>query len=453
MVAMPQKRICRFFLVVAYLVALAIPAAAQDIAGKVDEYIAGQMKMNQFSGSVLIAREGKTLVEKGYGLANRELDVPNAPQTKFRLGSITKQFTSMSILLLEERGKLATTDSICKYLEPCPAAWQPVTIHHLLTHTSGIPSYTNMPGYMPTSGHHKTKEEMVAAFRDLPLEFPVGDRFKYDNSGYFLLGMIIEKVSGQSYAEFLRANIFDPLGMQDTGYDVSATILPRRAAGYSKDGSALVNSAYLDMDQPYAAGSLYSTVEDLYKWDQALEARKLLSAKSYEKMWTPFKNNYAYGWGLPSGPRKVISHGGGINGFSTDIARYPDQKAVVIVLSNVDFAGASRIGRDLAAILFGDPYEIPRQREVAKVDPKIYDAYVGKYQLAPTFALTVTREGDKLFAQATGQGKNEIFPESETKFFLRAVDAQISFVKDESGKVTHLILHQGGANQRANKVE
>ena len=446
----------RFFSVALALLLFAAiaPAQSPDIAAKVDEYIAAQMQVNQFSGAVLIAREGKVLVRKGYGMANREWEVPNTPLTKFRLGSITKQFTSAAILLLEERGKLTTEDSICKYLEPCPAPWQPVTIHHLLTHTSGIPSYTGLPNYMRTSGHARTKEEMVALFRDLPLEFAPGERFKYNNSGYFLLGIIIEKISGQDYAAFLRANIFDPLEMKDSGYDVTATVLPRRAAGYTRRDNVILNSDYIDMGQPYSAGSLYSTVDDLYKWDQALEARKLLSAKSYEKWWTPYKDNYAYGWAIGAGARQSQSHGGGIPGFSTDIARFPEQKATVVVLANLASAGASRIGRDLAAILFGDPYEIPRERVVAKVDPKIYDAYVGNYQLRPGFVIAVTREGDKLMTQATNQPKFEVFPESETKFFLRVVDAQLTFVKDAAtGKVTHIILHQGGGNQRANRID
>ena len=230
--------------------------------------------------------------------------------------------------------------------------------------------------------------------------------------------------------------------------------LPRRAAGYTRRDNVILNSDYIDMGQPYSAGSLYSTVDDLYKWDQALEARKLLSAKSYEKWWTPYKDNYAYGWAIGAGARQSQSHGGGIPGFSTDIARFPEQKATVVVLANLASAGASRIGRDLAAILFGDPYEIPRERVVAKVDPKIYDAYVGNYQLRPGFVIAVTREGDKLMTQATNQPKFEVFPESETKFFLRVVDAQLTFVKDAAtGKVTHIILHQGGGNQRANRID
>jgi CubicO group peptidase (beta-lactamase class C family) len=257
-----------------------------------------------------------------------------------------------------------------------------------------------------------------------------------------------------SYEAFLRENIFAPLGMKDSGYDRFEVILPRRATGYSLEKGAPVNSAYLDMGQPYSAGSLYSTTEDLFTWDRALAARKLLSAKSYEKMYTPFKGNYAYGWAVaPRFNRKTIGHGGGINGFSTMINRYPDDDLCFIVLSNLDSANAGRMSRDLEAILLGERYELARERVVAQVDPRIYDAYVGKYELSATFALTVTREGDRLLTQATNQPQFEVFPESETKFFLRVVDAQITFVKDAQGKVTSLILHQGGRDQTAKKVE
>lgn len=452
MIAHLRRSLCIVALLLTVFSATRAQAPAPDLTAKVEEYMAAQMKVNLFSGTVLIAKDDKVVLSKGYGLANRELDIANGSHTKFRLGSITKQFTSAAILLLEEAGKLSTVDPICKYLDPCPATWQPVTIHHLLTHTSGIPSYTDQPEYRRSMSENKTKEQMMAGVRDMPLEFAVGEQYRYNNSGYFLLGMIIEKASGKEYADFLRVGVFDPLGMKDSGYDVSAAILPRRASGYSRRGEGVANAAYLDMGQPYAAGSLYSTVEDLYQWDRALEARKLLSTKSYEKMWTPFKNNYAYGWSLPPGKHKSIAHGGGINGFSTYISRYPDDKACVIVLSNLESGNAGNVARALAAILFGEPYQIPRERVVAKVDPRIYDAYVGKYELSPTFALTITREGDRLMSQATNQRKAEIFPESDTKFFLRVVDAQITFVKDASGKVSELILHQG-RDQRAKKVE
>jgi CubicO group peptidase (beta-lactamase class C family) len=411
-------------------------------------------RVNGFSGTILLARKGAEIVAKGYGQANAEWDIPNTPRTKFRLGSITKQFTSMAVMQLQQQGKLKVQDPICQYLTPCPDAWKAITLHHLLTHTSGIPSYTNSPSYMANMMMPKTVDQMVAGFRDLPLEFEPGSQFKYDNSGYFLLGVLLEKVTGQPYARVLQDQIFTPLGMRDSGYDTTAQILPMRASGYSRQGGNVTNAPYLDMVQPFAAGALYSTVEDLLKWDQALYTDQLLPGAARSAMFTPFKSDYAYGWQAPAPSpqtfgRKQLAHGGGINGFSTMIVRMPDENVTSIVLSNVQQAQTGRIARDLLAILFGQPYEVPVLRTVAKVDPKIYDAYVGQYQLTPTFILTVTREGDRLMTQATGQGKIEVFAESDTKFFLKVVDAQLTFVKDDSGNVTHVILHQGGRDQKA----
>jgi CubicO group peptidase (beta-lactamase class C family) len=304
----------------------------------------------------------------------------------------------------------------------------------------------------------KTVDQMVAGFRDLPLEFEPGSQFKYDNSGYFLLGVLLEKVTGQPYERVLQNQVFSPLGMRDSGYDNTGRILPMRASGYSRQGSDSANAPYLDMVQPFAAGALYSTVEDLLKWDQALYTDQLLPGPARIAMFTPFKGDYAYGWQAPPPSpqtfgRSQVAHGGGINGFSTMIIRLTDENITSIVLSNVQQAQTSRIARDLLAIMFGQPYQVAVLRTVAKVDPSVYDAYVGQYQLAPTFILTVTREGDRLMTQATGQPQFEVFPESETKFFLKVVDAQITFVKDESGKVTHLILHQNGRDQKAVKTQ
>jgi CubicO group peptidase (beta-lactamase class C family) len=336
-------------------------ACAQDIAAKADEYMQAHVRVNRFMGSVLVARDGKVLFERGYGMANLEHGIPNTPQTKFRLGSITKQFTSMAVLMLEERGKLKVDDPICKYLDPCPAAWSTVTIHHLLTHTSGIPSYTGLPDYREKMTIPAAGEKMVARFRDLPLEFSPGEKFAYDNSGYFLLGLIVEKVGGKSYEDFLKTNIFEPLGMRDMGYDHFETVIPRRASGYALRGGEMVHASYLDMSQPYAAGSLYSTVEDLLLWDQALYTEKLVKKAALDRIFTPFKNNYAYGWGVTRRlNRRVIAHGGGINGFVTSIARYPEDRTLVVVLCNRNGIQPARAGEDLAAIAFGEKYEIPK---------------------------------------------------------------------------------------------
>jgi CubicO group peptidase (beta-lactamase class C family) len=437
----------------------ALPASPFDpaIAARIDAYMQAQQKENAFSGTILLARHGEPQVQKAYGWANAEWEIPNTLDTKFRIGSITKQFTSMVVMQLQEGGTLKVQDPICAHLSPCPDAWKPVTIHHLLTHTSGIPSYTGLPDFRKLRVLARTPDEMIGSFRDLPLEFEPGARFVYNNSGYFLLGAIIEKVTGRKYEEELRDRIFAPLGMTNTGYDWSHTILPRRASGYTRGGSGIVNAGYVDMGQPYAAGALYSTVGDLLKWDQALYTDALLPAEARAAMFTPFKGDYAYGWGVqaPSpatGGHRVLAHGGGINGFSSMIIRLPDVNITAVVLSNLESANASRIARELLAIYFGQPFQAPAGRTVAKVDPALYDAYVGEYQLSPVFSLTVTRDGNRLFAQGTGQRPIEVFPESETTFFARAIDAQITFVKDAQGRVTHLVLHQNGRDQEARKV-
>jgi len=343
--------------------------SAQQIAAKVDEYLNAAVKFNHFSGSVLVARDGQPVISKGYGMANYELNVPNTPQTVFRIASITKQFTAMAIMMLQERGKLNVNDPICKYLENCPAAWQPVTIRHLLTNTSGILSYTDLPDTQKVSVQPSTFAELVNLFRDKPLEFTPGEKFAYSNSGYYLLGLIIEKTSGKPYAEFLRENVFTPLGMKNSGYDDSHTLLPNRANGYEWEGKTFVNANYIDMGFAYSAGALYSTTGDLLLWDKALYTEKLVSRKSLDEMFTPFREvvrdgwggyAYAYGWaiGKQSG-RQVSRHDGGIKGFSTDIIRFPSERVTVIVLNNNQTVIPYKVANDLSAIVFDAPYKLP----------------------------------------------------------------------------------------------
>jgi CubicO group peptidase (beta-lactamase class C family)/uncharacterized protein YneR len=432
------------------------PAALEK---KVDELLDAHAKVNGFSGTVMLASEGKPLVAKGYGYANVEWQIPNTTKTKFRIGSMTKQFTSMLIMQLRERGKVKLEDSVCVYVAPCPDAWKPVTIHHLLTHTSGIPAYTGIAAWRETNMMPKTVDQIVAIFRDLPLQWTPGEKYAYNNSGYYLLGIVIEKAAGKKYEQALQEMILTPLGLADTGYDWSSTIIPRRASGYTDRGAAMMNAPALDMQQPYAAGAMYSTVEDLLKWDQALYTETLLPEAAKQLMWTPFRDNYAYGWiiGEPTpaqfGGYKRIMHSGGINGFSSVIVRLPDPRVTAIVLANNDSANASAIGRDLIALYYGQPYTIPAPRTVAKVDPAIFDRYAGKYELRPGFILTVTREANTLMVQATGQGKFEVFPESDLKYFAKVTELTIAFVKGDDGKVSELILTQGGRDQHAKRIE
>jgi CubicO group peptidase (beta-lactamase class C family) len=432
----------------------AATARSDDRTSQFEEYMQRSVKLKHFSGAVLVSKDDQTLFAKGYGFANAEHDVPNTTQTKFRLGSITKQFTAMAILILSERGKLKLDDPVGKYIDDSPKAWEAVTIHHLLTHTSGVPSYTDDLSYGVKLTMPETVKTMIARFRDKPLDFKPGEKFHYSNSGYFLLGAIIEKISGQTYEAFLKKEIFDPLDMHDTGYDHAETLLRGRAAGYTLGDSGLKNAAYLDMSQPYSAGSLYSTVEDLARWDRALRDGKLISKESYAKMYSPVKNDYAYGWMVAAkNGRKMIAHGGGINGFVTEILRYPDQKLCVAVLCNVLPQNVGQVARDLAAIAFGEPVEKPTAPKVAKIDPAIYDAYAGRYQLGPNLFVTFTRDGNRLMTQVTGQPRFEVFPESETKFFLKVVDATVIFGKDNQGKVTHVLIRQGGVDAKALRLD
>src|SRR5579864_329754 len=400
---------------------------------------------SKFMGTVLVAQNGKILLDKGYGFANLEWDIPNTPTTKFRLGSITKQFTAASILLLEERGKLKIDDPVKKYMTDAPAAWDKITIFHVLTHTSGIPSFTGFPDYQSREAQAMTPEKLVEWFRDKPLEFEPGTKWNYSNSGYVLLGYLIEKISGQSYSDFLQQNIFTPLGMKDSGYDSNSAIIAHRAAGYTPGKNGPVNAGFVHMSIPFSAGALYSTTEDLLRWEQGLFGGKVLKPESLAKMTTPFKQDYGFGLQVHTvDGHKVIDHGGGIEGFNTELAYYPEDKLTVVALSNLNGDAPDQIVTRLAALARGEKVELPSERKEISIVPKILQQYVGTYAMAPKINMMITLEGGQLISQMSGQGKVPLFATSETKFFPKVVDAEIEFGKDDKGAVAYLVLHQGG---------
>jgi CubicO group peptidase (beta-lactamase class C family) len=339
-----------------FLLFTAATLAAQDTA-RMEQVIQSHVTAGTFMGSVLVARDGAVVLDKTYGMANVEWDVPNTTATKFRLGSITKQFTAAAILLLEERGKLKIDDRIKTYLPDQPMSWDRITIYNLLTHTSGIANFTALPSYNSLKNSATTPDGTLAGLRDRVLDFGPGEKMSYSNSGYLVLGSIIEKVSGQSYEKFLADNFFTPLGMTDTGYDSNTAIIKRRANGYIKTPAGYVNAGYIHMSVPHAAGALYSTTADLLKWEQALFAGKVISKASVDRMITPFKNDYALGLSsaLDKSGRRVIAHGGGIDGFNTFMAYYPESRTVVIVLSNVNGPVPGTLSGQLAAIMHGEP--------------------------------------------------------------------------------------------------
>ena len=423
---------------------LAAASMAQDVA-RMDQVVQSYVTNKTFMGSVLVARGDEVLLSKGYGSANLEWNIPNSPSTKFRLGSVTKQFTAASILLLEERGKLKTDDLVKKLMPDTPAAWDKITIYHLLTHTSGIPNFTSFPDYGPQEPFSATPEKLVARFRDKPLDFQPGEKWSYSNSGYVLLGYLLEKASGESYEKFVQGNIFGPLGMKDSGYDSNSAIIPRRAAGYAPGP---VNAGFVHMSIPFSAGGLYSTTEDLLRWEQGLFSGKLLSAASLAKMTTPFKNEYACGVSVRTvGGHKAIDHGGGIEGFNTFLAYYPEDKLTAVVLGNLTGDAPQQIATRLAAIARGEKVQLPSERKEITLAPKILEQYVGTYALATKINMMITVEGGQLISQISGQGKVPLFATSETRFFPKVVDAEIEFGKDD--KDVYLVLHQGGRDMKA----
>lgn len=327
----------------------------------------------QFNGSVLVAEKGKIIYKNGFGKANMEWDIPNKVDTKHRLASVTKQFTAMAIVQLAAENKLKLDVPITKYLPNFPKEnGNKITIHHLLTHTSGLPNYTSFSNYREMMSQHHSPMDLVRMFEDLPLEFTPGEKCSYSNSGYVLLGVIIEKVTGKMFGQVLQEKIFSPLKMKNTGYDDNSTILKNRAAGYNKVATSYKNASYINMTSAYAAGGLYSTVEDLYLWDQALYTEKLAPKKYMDLLFgkhTPaWGNYYGYGWeitqtriGQTKQESATIAHGGVVNGFNTRITRFPADQSVVVLLNNTGGAPLYDMTTAINGILHGKPYLFPKR--------------------------------------------------------------------------------------------
>ncbi len=451
-----MKRLSSIYLAAVFLcIALSFqivaqtPASSSALTSSINQELEKVFKPNEPGAAVIAVKDGQVVFRKGYGMANLELGVAIEPDMIFRIGSITKQFTAVSILMLMEQGKLSLSDEITKFLPDYPTQGYKITIEHLLTHTSGIKSYTGLPEWRPLMRKDLKMTELIALFKDKPMEFAPGAGWNYNNSAYVLLGAIIEKITGQSYGDFVEKNIFAPLGMKQSFYDNTARVIPRRAAGYSRGQGGFVNAEYLSMSHPHAAGSLMSTVDDLAKWDAALYTEKLVKQDSLKKAWTPFVLNdgkatkYGYGWGVTTlEGERMLTHSGGINGFTCDGVRLPDSKVYVVILTNRD-SGVGPLTPKIAAMVAGKPLRDP---VATKFAPATLDKYVGVYQLNEKADVTVTREGESLFVQRPNAPKQEILPISETEFFPKAQPAaRIRFKLQESGAISSIVLPSGMA--------
>jgi CubicO group peptidase (beta-lactamase class C family) len=417
-----------------------------DIEARVDAYIEPYIDAGGFSGAILLAKEGKVVLKKGYGMANYELDVPNNPQTKFRIASVSKTFTAAAVMILEQRGKLSTDEVLTKFIPDYPAG-DKITIHHLLTHTSGIPNINAFPEYEEKSRFHNSLEDIIDLFKNKPLEFNPGERYSYSNSNYNLLAYIIEKVSGLSYGAFLQENIFAPLDMRDTGHDGYARqIIKNQASGYQPVGSTgIENAPYLDWSIKTGNGSIYSTIEDLYKWDRALYTEKIVTESSKKKIFTNHIDGVGYGWFVRErNSRRVTDMNGRSPGFTSYVRRFIDDDACIIVLSNNYSPASHMMVDDLGAILFGEKYDMPEEIVPGEIDGKVLAKYLGRYKFAedfyiPNAEVSVVKNQGNLALQWSETYSSPLLTLSETRFLDRFFWAYIVFVKKEKGEVDKLI--------------
>jgi CubicO group peptidase (beta-lactamase class C family) len=434
-----------------FVLLLALSVAVQ--ADKVDDYVKAQMERQHIPGvSIVVIKDDRIIKSQGYGLANVELNVPATADTVYKIGSVSKQFIATGIMLLVQDGKISLDDPVARFLEGTPDTWKPITVRHLLTHTSGI--VREAPGFDPLKVQNDA--DVIKTAYPLPLRFTPGEKYEYCNVGYFTLAEIISKVSGKPWGDFLTERVFAPLGMNSTRTTNMTELVPNRANGYVWRNGKLQNASIYFALRP--SGAFLSTVADLAKWDAALSAGKILAPSTLQQMWTPVKLNngttslYGFGWELsPIRDHKQVNHGGSLPGFRAQYTRFVDDKISVAVLTNGDNADAGGIAIGVAN--FYIPGLIP-ERVVAKVDPKIFDNYAGQYEGNPSQIVSVTCEADKLMIrQGTGE-KRELSPESETVFFIKdSARSTYTFMKDDTGQAVLVVKQDDREVWRGKKIK
>ncbi|MBI5352337.1 MAG: serine hydrolase [Chloroflexi bacterium] len=424
----------------------------------IDTLIQESYKPAQPGVAVIVVKDGKTVFRKGHGMANLELDVPIEPDMVFRIGSVTKQFTAVAILMLAEQGKLSFDDSISKFLPDYPTHDYLITVKHLLTHTSGIKSYTSMPEWIPLWRKDFTVQELVDFFKHQPMLSAPGKRWAYNNSGYILLGAIIEKVTGQTYGQFVQKNIFEPLEMKQSYYDDPLQVIPRRVAGYDKSPNGFTNAAYISMTQPYAAGALASTVDDLALWDTALYTEKLLKPESLKQAHISYHlldgspTAYGFGWMISEyAGHRVIEHSGGIQGFRSHTMRLPDNRVFVAVLSNNGGVSPQKLAFKIAASVIGQPYQEPT---LIVLPSNILARYEGVYETNTLNKIIITHEDDHFFYQYGNGPRAEIAPLSPKEFFFTEMSFnRLLFTNDVNGDIISVeIRGRIGMHEAAQKL-
>jgi CubicO group peptidase (beta-lactamase class C family) len=450
---------------------LPVPELTSDQKSNIDVYVTAEMNREHIPGlAVGIYSRGQILLAKGFGLANVELNVPVKAETIFQSGSVGKQFVSAAMMILVEEGKIGLDDSITKYFPHAPESWKPILVKNLLSHTSGLAEYESDQRTGPKGPFYLrldfTEDELLEKAEAMPIDFKVGEKWAYRNTNYLLLGIMIHKVTGKFYADFLAERIFKPLGMNSTRLISESDIIANRSAGYEWKGDKLQNQDWVSPTfNSTGDGALYFNVLDLAKWDEALYGTKLLKQSSLDRMWTVFPLNdgkpnsfkYGFGWRINSfNDHKLIEHGGAWQGFTCDISRYVDDSLTVVVLTNLDSGHAKpgEIAQKVAGLVNPALLPLPpKEHKEVKIDVKVFDGYVGRYELRPTIILTITRTGDHLYVQPTGQPKIELFPEGVRDYFMKEAGKQVTFVTDGQGRANELILHQFGTDEHAKRID
>lgn len=424
--------------------------AQVTLVNDIDAAIAPRYRPGEPGAVVLVIKDGHVLFRKAYGEADILTHTPLSPDMAMPIGSMTKQFTAVAVMLLAEGGKLSVSDPITRYLPKYPTNGKTITIENLLTHTSGIPDYATTPDWPSNMGHEVSTHVLLDTFSQRPLDFEPGTKYEYSNSNYILLGAIIEKVSGLPYAKFLEQRIFRPLGMNDTGYASRLRGNTSLAAGHTLVEGGFVHSPHFSPSQLYSAGGILSTVDDLARWSKAIDAGRLLSAAGWKRVITPYRpreGTSEYGYGFQIGDSwqntMTIRHGGRVPGFESFAMRLPEQRMYVVVLSNLDG------GRT-------PPYEVAQRAALAAMgkafpatpsitlDNKAFDAYVGRYQMTGMpMVVDIRRAGDKYLASVTGQGTFELKALSETHFLAESAGAELQFEKNVDGVIDRFVLLQG----------
>lgn len=427
------------YLLLLSAIAFSCPSARAD---QVADFVNGYLKKKQIPGcAVLVRKDGEVVHSAGYGIANLEHGVKVTPKTVFQSGSVGKQFTAMAVMMLVEEGKLSLGDRVSKFLK-VPSTWSKMTVRHLLTHTSGLGDY---PEKFSLQKDY-TEEELLKMVTAQELEFEPGEEWSYSNLGYLTLGILIHKVTGEFYGDFLQKRIFKKLGMSSTRIINETDIIPNRAAGYQLEKEELKNQEWVAPSvNTTADGSLYFTIEDMARWDEALDKQTLLSPESFKQMWTPAELNngeeasYGFGWNIEKNAlgHRLIEHGGAWQGFATYIGRHPDDHLSVVVLCNRAGANAAYIANVVAGFYVSGLG--PRSRSTAKIDPATLNSYAGEYRLADRLTVKIVVAGDHLETMWLGQ-KLLLLPESETLFFEEDSDRTLRFIRARDHRVTAAVI-------------